>query len=106
MQLQQQMMMQQQQMAQPAPTNLPTPIAIGFELSVPLPDGRETPVTVYFSGEQYPTPQHVQMVAAQIGQMWPIKSFQPRNNGWGGGGRRGGGGGYGGGGYGGGGGWR
>lgn len=82
------------------PGAAPSPSGIALKLTLQLPDGTEMPVDLQF-GPEYANPQALQALAGHLlAAGWPLKTYQPRGNGFGNGfgrGRFGGGNGFGGG---------
>lgn len=67
------------------PGAVPQPQGIALKLTVPLPDGSELPVDLHF-GPEAANPATLQALAGQLlAAGWPLKTYQPRNNGFGGG---------------------
>lgn len=65
------------------PGAAPQPAGLAVKLTVPLPDGNEMPIDLHF-GAEYATPQGIVALAgALIAAGFPIKTYRPRNNGWG-----------------------
>ena len=70
---------------------LQAPTGVLFGVSIPLPDGREVSAYIQFGAEHAQNPQALQMLASQVAQMWPVRAYQTKQQGWGNGGGAGGG---------------